>query len=304
MNVVADRRLGGHWTPSQSVKNALVYVAIRLALAVADILPARLLTSATRALGRIAGACLWRHRQRATSRLGVALGNERARHVSKQVFACAGESLGIALLLRRKNVHALDLVRIGPRAREVLEAAVAERRGVVFVSAHLGPFELIAAAVAELGHRAAIVVRESYDPRLDAIVDRHRLSRGVEVIHRGAPAAAIRILRALRAGRSVGFLPDIGGRVPSVPARFLGRDVLLPIGAQRIAARTGAAVVVGTLKRVEGLPAWELDIEPIESGSESELTLRITRRLEQVICDRPEYWLWMADGPAEFVPLR
>jgi KDO2-lipid IV(A) lauroyltransferase len=176
---------------------------------------------------------------------------------------------------------------------------LSEGRGAVFISAHLGPFELLPAAIAELGVCPAIVVRESYDPRLDAWVDHHRHSRGIVVIHRGAPGAAVRIVRALRAGQPVGFLPDLGGRVPQIPTNFLGRRTGFAVGPQQIAQRMGAPIVVGTLRRLPGPgPRHTLSIERVETtGTLAELTQRVARTLERAILDAGEDFPWMAPLP-------
>jgi KDO2-lipid IV(A) lauroyltransferase len=167
---------------------------------------------------------------------------------------------------------------------------------VIFVSAHLGPFEGIAAAVAELGYRPAVIVRESYDPELDDLVDDHRRRRGLTVIHRGSPRAALSIIRALRAGQPVGFLPDLGGRVPSVEVCFLGEAVAFPVGPQLIAVRTGAPLLIGTLKRSSGSgPRHELTLERIQPGKDVVcLTHRVASALERAILEAPEEWLWMS----------
>jgi len=287
-----DLRTGGRWSLGQRLKNGLIYRLVRLALWVSDRLPARSLTLGGRALGAIAFLVLPGARRRAEQELERALGRNRPSAFS--VFVQAGESLLTCLLLRRSMLGALELVDVEESSRRLLETTLAAGRGMVFVSPHLGPFELVAAAVAELGHRPAAVVRESYDPRLDSVVDRHRLARGVEVIHRGAPTAAVRIVRALRSGRPVGFLPDLGARVESRNVRFFGREVLFPIGPQRIALRTGAPIIVGAL--VPGPGRLTLRMESIDAAhDETELTQRVATALETAIRRWPEAWLWMSE---------
>jgi KDO2-lipid IV(A) lauroyltransferase len=175
---------------------------------------------------------------------------------------------------------------------------MSEGVGVVFISAHIGPFEMIPAAVEELGIPTTIVVRESYDPRLDAVVDRHRHQRRIQVIHRGRPGAPFAILRALRRGRPVGFLPDLGGRVATCPVRFLGFDAQWPVGPQQLAHRLGCPVVVGTLARIPNAsqkPAFALRIERLDAARRVEETAqRAATRIAAAILERPADWPWMA----------
>jgi lauroyl/myristoyl acyltransferase len=143
-----------------------------------------------------------------------------------------------------------------------------------------------------------VVVRESYDPRLDPLVDAHRVAHGLEVIHRGHPGAAARTLRALRRCRPVGFLIDLESRVPSVSLPFLGAPTRIPLGPQRLCQITGARLLVATLHRRLGPerepPQFDLRITAVVGNDAMDLTLRASRLLEKAVLARPEDWLWMA----------
>lgn len=294
-----DLRRGGRWTRRQKLKNASLLAAIRFLLFVIDRMPRAALLAAGSALGRLCHALFRSERRQGRALAAQALPSLPARQLVRRSFENAGRNLAESLLLRRPTPAALELVEVGELSRRTLEAALAEGRGVVFVSPHLGPFELVAAAVAELGHRPVAVVRESYDPRLDPIVDAHRRLRGVGLIHRGRPGAPLRIVRALREGRPVGFLPDLPSRVPSVACRLLGRPWQLPVGPQRIAIRCGSPLLVGSLVtagRPASTPArFALEIRQIElSDDELILTQRVADALSDAIRQLPDHWLWMA----------
>jgi Kdo2-lipid IVA lauroyltransferase/acyltransferase len=294
-----DLREGGRWSAPQRLKNGLIYRTVCILLAVADRLPSRVLLGTGRKLGSLAYRILPALRSRARRELARVFTRSQASELARSTFVRAGENLAACLLLRRAGVRALDLVEVPRASREILGAALAEGRGVVFVSPHHGPFELVAAAVAELGHRPAVVVRESYDPRLDAVVDRHRLLRGLEVIHRGKASAPRTILRALRAGRIVGFLPDLAGRVSSVPARFLGADRPFAVGPQRIACRKRAPLLMGTLRRTER--GFLLDITRAHASAAADMTRCVVSHFETAISASPADWPWMAARSCERV---
>jgi Kdo2-lipid IVA lauroyltransferase/acyltransferase len=292
--VASSARAGEVWTTGQRVKNDAIHVVLRVALRCADRTPARWLLALGRALGWITHLTCGSLRDRARENLALALPGRPSAELARASFVRAGENLARCLLLRRPEVHALDFVHVPEDSRAVLTATLAEGRGAVFVSAHLGPFELLAAALAELGLHPAVVVRESYDARLDPLVDRHRVERGVQVIHRGRPGAPLRVLRALRAGSPVGFLPDLGGRVPTQPAELLGLRVDLPVGPQRIAARAGCPVLVGTLAPGSAGPRFELRISRVADGAEAALGAAIAAELSARIRASAEHWPWMA----------
>lgn len=291
-----DRREGAGWTWGQSVKNRLIRAAVASILALTDRIPGRLLLRIGAFLGSLARYLLVEARRTAEARTAACLPNTTARRVTSESFVRAGTNLARCLLLRRPSVCALDAVRVSERAKETLAESLRGGRGAVFVSAHLGPFEAIAAAVAELGYEPAVVVRESYDPRLDAIVDAHRLLRGLTVIHRGSPRVGFSIMRALRGGQPVGFLPDLGARVPSVELSFLGERVAFPVGPQLIATRAAVPVLIGTLKpSSEPGASHDLVLRRLEPETDPiELTHRVAGALEEAIMAAPEEWLWMS----------
>lgn len=294
-----DLRRGGNWSYAQRVKNDAIYWTIRGGLQLADWLPESQLLAVGRMVGDSLHAWAPGLRQRARQRLARTSTRLDPGAVTRESFARAGENLMLALLLRRDGVKASDFVTLGAHARTELEAALAPGRGVVFVSAHLGPFELIAARVAELGLNPVVVVRESYDPRLDPIVDLHRSRSGVRVVHRGRPGATARVLRFLKSGHPVGFLVDLPTRVRSLELPFLGEQIPIPVGPQRLAQLTGAPLLVGTLERISGesaisRPRFDLEIRRVRGSGWKDLTRRVSGELERSILSRPEDWPWMA----------
>ncbi len=311
-----DVREGGVWTRAQTAKNSLIVLLVRAALMIVDRVPAPLLLL----LGRYVGwliARIPRNRRVAESNAAYCFAPREAGRVARTSFVRAGENVALSLLLRRPTVRASDVVAMSEPACATLANALARGAGLVFVSAHAGPFEFVAARIAELGRPAAIVVRESYDPRLDPLVDAHRLARRLQVIHRGAPGAAFRIVRALRSGAPVGFLPDLGGRVPSARVDFMGGVVPFPVGPQVLALRLGAPIVIGTLARTSPTrlfgwnrkPTFELRLVAVDDRTNAndadnvgELTRRVAFTLSHAILASPDDWLWMA--PRNRLPMR
>ncbi len=331
-----DLREGGSWGRRQRVKNALLRWTVTALLWAADRLPEAQLLAALGWLGSLAYWLSPKLRQRTRRNLAAA-GLEP--QLAARVFRNAGHNLGRCLLLRRPGEVA-PKVLVDANSEQILLRALAAGRGVVFVSLHLGPFELIAARISELCRAAAaaneaaegdgpgpsatapapaasIVVRESYDPGLDQLVDLHRTRRGLEVIHRGKPGSAHKILRALKRGRAVGFLPDLGGRVRSTQVTFFGQQVSLPLGPQRISRRTGAPLLLGFLVPIAQERGREpqaqrfslvisqlpLPASTAHTVTSQDLDLALAQGLEHAIRRCPEHWLWMArDLVSEVAP--
>jgi KDO2-lipid IV(A) lauroyltransferase len=292
-----DVREGGRWRTGQWLKNTLIYWVIRALVRIVDRMDPAKLERWGRRLGRCAYAFSSRARKRARINIRLALPGADATALAKQCFVNLGANLALCLLLRRDGVRALDFVQIDAPTRQLLETTLRDGPGAVFVSAHLGPFELLAAAVSEFGLSPAVVVRQSYDPRLDPIIDAHRTRRGIQVLPRGSPETPARMLRALREGRPVGFLIDLPARVPSLETPFLGRRRAIPFGPQLVAQRARVPLLVGTLAPPSDtrhrfrLQLQRLDVEGRNPRS---LTRCVTESLARAILTMPAHWPWMS----------
>jgi KDO2-lipid IV(A) lauroyltransferase len=290
-----DLREGGRWTRRQRAKNDVLFHAAGLALAIAERLPARVLRALGRGVGLAAWALVPSLRRLALENVARGLPeiepSARGAFV-RRVYRDLGALLG-EVVATMDPARPLTPLPVLPGARECLEEAIAEGRGVVFASAHLGPWERVAASLVAAGIPLTVVAREPYDPRLARVYDRLRGARGVRAVYRGARGAGTALLRVLRRGGVLGVPMDLASRVPSAQVPFLGVPAPTPIGPARLAIRTGARVVVGTVAPREAgdLGLAFVRIEP--SDDEEELSARINAELSNRIRALPTSWPWM-----------
>lgn len=305
----ADLREAGTWTRSQARKNDLIYLAVRCALALLVPLPPRLLRAIGRALGLLALALLARERRTALANVGQVfptLAEADRRRVVRSAYLRLGAHLGdaVASLDARRGLMPIDVdaATVGLLASKRV-ASDGRPRGVVFASAHLGPWERVAGTLVARGVPMTVLARETYDPRLDSVYERLRGGRGVDAIYRGRAGAAVRIVRTLRSGGVLGIPMDLRSRVPSVDVSFLGIETGVPVGPARIALRVGAAVVVGSVAPDPQAPGrlritcTEIPTDDLAPGDAGErtLTARIARELTDRILELPDEWVWMHD---------
>jgi KDO2-lipid IV(A) lauroyltransferase len=290
-----DLRSGGTWSRGQALKNELLWLAARASIAATGPLPLGWLRALGRGVAALAFVLFGRARRTAAANVARAFPELDARAratLVRRAYATLGAHLGEAIAMLHRAPSPLPMA---PASRDVLSRALARGRGVVFASAHLGPWERVAGALVAAGLPLWTIAREAYDPRFTALYDRVRAHQGVRSIYRGAPGAAARIVRTLRAGGVLGVPMDLRSRVESVDAPFLGHAAPTPIGPARIALRTGAAVVVGTAARVGGelvVTATEIATEDL-GGDERALTARINDELSRRIRAMPDAWVWM-----------
>ena len=182
-----------------------------------------------------------------------------------------------------------------------LDAVMAKHGRVLLLTAHLGNWELLAAAHRLTGYPLSIVVRPLDAPWLDALAERLRRSTGVELIDK---RGALRpVLEALRRGRMIGILMDQNAsRREGVFVDFFGRPASTSRSLALLAIRTQTPVVPVFARRDAGGGHTVIIHEslplPDPNGAADgvvELTARCTTVIERAIRETPEQWLWSHD---------
>jgi len=287
-----DLREGGAWSPLQTFKNDAIWAVASAALFVVRHLSLGALVRGGRALGAIVHALAFGLKNRARKNVALAFPNKtpsQVRAIARASFSNLGENLARAM-------SDGELLPMPEASRAILREALGVGRGVVLPSAHLGPWERLAATLAGNGFPLTAIVRESYDPRFDRITTRARDRAGFATIARGAPGAATRIVRTLRRGGVLGIPMDLKTRAESVTVPLLGAPARTPVGPARIALRSGAPVVVCTVEPdASGALAVTCTRLFGQMTDEMALTARINEELSRRILLAPEHWLWMHD---------
>jgi KDO2-lipid IV(A) lauroyltransferase len=173
-------------------------------------------------------------------------------------------------------------------------------RGVIFMTAHFGSWELSSYAHAVYGYPLRFLVRPIDNPRVENLISSHRTASGNTPIQRRN--AARDVLKALRQKEAVGILFDQNTtRSEGVFAEFFGIPAATTPSIALFALRTGAAVVPGFLIWDESLKKHRLRLDPpvelIDTGNLEDDILENTKRfngiLEEYIRKYPDQWLWI-----------
>jgi KDO2-lipid IV(A) lauroyltransferase len=224
----------------------------------------------------------------------------RRRSVAEASFANLGRGLAeLAFLPRLTPENVREVVALD--GLEHLEAAqrASPCGGVIALTAHLGNWELFAAAVGLLGIPLTVVYRER-SPLLEGLVRGWRERGATLTVPRGSAARAT--LRALREGRVVAMpLDQDSPEHEGVFAPFFTRLACTRDGPARIALRTGAPVLpVFLLRRGTSgrhlfriRPALQLD--PAGADASHAVLANVRRMnaaLEEAIREAPEQWTW------------
>lgn len=172
-------------------------------------------------------------------------------------------------------------------------------KGVLFLTAHFGNWELSSFAHGVYGYPLNFIVRELDNPLIDALINRYRcLSGGRALEKRDSPRE---VLRAFQRGEALGILAD-QNMLPAdgVFVDFFGCPACTTPGPARLAQKTGVPVVLGLVIWDAKIKKYRLRFHPVEwikrDDPEEEVlvnTAHFTRLLEEYIRRYPDQWLWV-----------
>lgn len=278
------------------------YLLVRFGLAFAGALPVRLAAWLGEGFGALAFRLAGGERDKALASLEKAFPQSSPQErwaLALQSFRHLGRAAFEVACIRQIDRDFDRWVQWPSEVRAVLDRALSRGKGVVFVSGHVGNWELLARRVALAGYPCQTIAKETTDPKLTALVEKFRAQGKLRSIWRGQDGAAKQMLRALRAGEILGLLIDQDTQVQSLFVPFFGHPASTPRAAADLALRTGAAVVMGFCQRgPDGRYRMVMKEVPAVRGADLEadavaLTARMTSEIEQAIRLEPAQWVWM-----------
>jgi len=173
------------------------------------------------------------------------------------------------------------------------------RRGpVMFLSGHLGNWEVMPILAAQVGLDGAAVVRPPNNPFVADWVARKRAINGPSTMI-AKHNAARGMLAQLRAGKMLCMLMDQKLR-EGIAVPFFDRDAMTTPAPAALVLKTGARVVLAANRRLPG-PRFHVTVyEPpafAPSGDEAQdtkvLTAAFTAGIEEIVRADPGQWLWI-----------
>jgi Kdo2-lipid IVA lauroyltransferase/acyltransferase len=211
---------------------------------------------------------------------------------ARAAFRNFGYSIADFFRIPQLNQANKDLFVAGCAGWDHMQKALSAGTGGIFVTVHMGSWELAGAYLGLSGLPLTAVALPHRDPRIDQIFISSREAAGMEVVKVGG--ALTKLDDALRRGRFVALLADrdIRGKGPLLP--FFGQPTHMPDGHALLALQTGAWIFPARVYRLpNGLPAVDVR-EPIipdpSSDTQESLTLRCITSLEEFIRANPEQW--------------
>lgn len=259
-----------------------------------------------RRLGRCIGAWNWRlgSRMARTTRKNLELcfpampANERralAERSLRETFATMAEGGAVWLWPASRILGTIRRVD----GWELLREAHAEGRGVIVAGPHLGNWELLGLWLNTCGLGQTVQLFQApRDAGFARLIFEARSRTRADMVPTDARGVSL-LLRALREGRIAGILPD---QVPPESggefASFFGVPALTMTLIARLVQKTGARVVMGYTRRVDGAAGagFDIVIRPVDPRLYSEEPLTslagLNASVEACVREAPEQYQW------------
>jgi KDO2-lipid IV(A) lauroyltransferase len=190
-----------------------------------------------------------------------------------------------------------------------VRAALANGKGVIFISGHFGFWEIQGIGHALQLPPMSVVARPLDNPLLHGLLERARTRLGNGVIYRRGGLR--RIMRTLQANSIVAIMIDQHIQsTDAVTVSFFGRAVSTTSAVAQLALRTGAAVIPVFAVPIAGGRYKLIYDPPVPPPAPDcaeplhDFTQRCTDVLERYVREHPDQWLWMHrrwrdPGPSE-----
>lgn len=193
------------------------------------------------------------------------------------------------------------LTNVSWQGEALIDAALAQSRSIVFLTPHMGCFEVTAQAYAERYGPITVLYRPARKAWLRELVDTGRNRPGL--VAAPATLAGVRqMLRALKRGEAVGLLPD---QVPpdgmGVWAPFFGRPAYTMTLAARLAQQSGALPLLIWGERLPRGRGYVLHVSafdealPKGAAAQAASAAAVNRAMERLIRQCPQQYLWGYD---------
>jgi Kdo2-lipid IVA lauroyltransferase/acyltransferase len=284
------------------MRERLEYAVVWLVVKGLGMLPRRVARGLATALTRSIYLLLPRLRKTAQTNLRIAFpdwSEVQRQTVIRGMLRNLGNMAAEFARFPKYNKHNIEQIVVLDGHENFLEG---QRRGkgVLYLTGHIGAWELSSFAHALYGFPLHYMARPIENRRIDALVNAYRCLSGNQPIFKNESARVT--LKVLKDAGTIGILAD-QNTMPQegVFVDFFGKAASTTTGIARLALHTDAVVVPGYAIWDESLGKYRLRFEPavelIRSGDPErdilQNTQKFTKVLEDIIRKYPDQWVWV-----------
>jgi len=221
----------------------------------------------------------------------AAAGYDDAR-LRRAAISAAGQMLTeVPAIWFRPREDVVALVKRVDGAAAAL-AARAQGKAVLFLTPHMGCFE-IAAQYAAVHAPITVLYRRPKVGWIEPLMREGRSRSNVRLVP--ADVSGVReLFNAVKRAEAIGFLPDqVPGKGEGEWTDFFGRRAYTMTLAAKLAERDGLACFLAYAKRLPRGEGYEIALRPLPNKIPGETaTRRLNRALENLVRECPEQYLW------------
>lgn len=277
----------------------MLYKTLMLLSYLACRTPRKLLLAAGWVLGNLYYLLIPKMRRRAVEQMMPALQiDERTakKLVRASFINMAHNVLDILAMPMLNEQNLSDYIEIDHLER--MEEALAEGRGVVVLTGHIGCWEWLSAAFTLNGMPVSAIAKPQPNIQYTRVLDDLRATIHVEIFSRGT-SELLAAARALKSGRILGFLADQDGGPGGAFIDFFGRPAATPLGPAVFSRKFKSPVLPAFILRQPGgkhkVVIGEIMRCPKTGDTDRDLyefTVQMTAIVERIIRENPTQWIW------------
>lgn len=265
-------------------------------------LPSSMAYSIGEGLGELLYRCDRKHRSIAQENLCLAfrgeLSSREIADLARLTFVNLGRTVvETCRILKIDRDNFEQFIRI--EGYEHFQEAKRRGKGIMYITAHLGSWELLPLASALMGEPLSIVTRPLDNPYLDRAITRLRTAWGTRVLPKKLVMPAL--MQALFRGESIGILIDQNITwKEGVFVDFFGRPACTALAPALLALRTDASVLPAAIVRCgrdRHTILVEKEIPLIRTGRlKADVvanTASFTKAIEGLVRKEPSQWFWV-----------
>ncbi len=286
------------------LQTSLEYALARTILSALSVLPRPLAIGIGLTIGRLAYVLPGNLRRTGKRNLKIAfpeMAELERKRLLRGCFASLGRLLGEFSQLPKATPESLrKIIEYDEVGLAHLREAERNKRGVIFLTGHLGVWELHSFGWSALEYPLSFLVRPLDNPRIEEMIESVRTRFGNRAIDK--QSAARQSLRVLREGGTLGILSDLNTQTrEGVFVPFFGKLACTTAGIATLALKTDAVVIptcaVWNKERKRYFFHGDPPVELIRTGDHAKdlevNTANFAAAVERMVRLYPDQWLWI-----------
>lgn len=284
-----------------NIGNYLIYICVRILIAVAQMIPLRVGDDLSRVLAFLFARVLRIRYRVADENLRHAFpelsAKDRAKLIERMwhhLFLLVLEVAHTPRILHEENWRRFVKLK---NVRELVRLLL-EDRPLILITGHFGNFEFGGYVLGLLGFPTHTIARPLDNPFLDRFVNRFRSARGQHIIPKVGGSEKSEAV--LRSGGTMAFLADQSAGRKGCFVQFFGRPASAYKAIALLAVQYDAPIAVVYVRRLGAPMQFEMGVQAILDPREvsgpdpvTAITQWYTSQLEEVIRKAPEQYWWI-----------